>query len=102
MIILQSGLSFSSEDYLLAIICMIFGVVFIVYQLISWLNWDLIVKMTIWWNKHVYKRHKEPYQGPSDNIKRLSHIYGIFLFILGLGLIGFGVMIFVISIIGNN
>lgn len=102
MTILQSELPFSSSDYVLALVCILFGVILITYQLISWLNWDLIVRMTIWWNKHVFRRHKEPYQGPSNTIKRLSHIYGIFIFIFGLGLIGFGVMIFVVSIMGNN
>lgn len=86
-------LSFS--DSLLAAVTILFGLLLVIYQWISWFHWERIVKMTIWWNKHVWPRHQEPYLGPSDAMRKASNIYGIFLVLLGLGLIAFGIMVFI-------
>jgi hypothetical protein len=102
MMIMQSVSPFSSSDYWLAILSILIGAMFVTYQFVSWIKWERIRDLNIWWNKHVWNRHKEPYHGPSESMRELSHIYGVFIFILGLGLIAFGIMIFVVSIIGTT
>lgn len=87
----------ATRDILLSIVALILGILFILYQMISWTRFEYIRKLSIWWNKHVFQRHKEPYYGPSEAIEKLSHVYGIFIFLLGVFLVIFGLGILLVS-----